>query len=139
MSSTTATLKRSGETLIPQAYAPETTTYEAVTARQIGSSCEFGFQVLVRGWTPFAREIITVTSSGQSLNSTTYGNALLAHVEVSGGRVHFRLNGTAASTSLDHRLEDGDLLVLESSGEIFNFRTVLGSSVSSSLIVHYST
>lgn len=141
MGSTSAALVTNNNAqAVPQAYVPSTDLYKAIAARQVGSS-EYAIEVIPRGLTPSAFEAITVTTSGQSLNSTTYGSAIYAALEVQTAPINYRVDGVAASTAAtgNHRADDTDFILLESSGEIANFRMVLSSTVTAVLVVTYST
>lgn len=138
MGSTSAALLKSGVQLIPQAYSPGDDAYKPIAARQLGSS-DYALEVIPRGLTPFAFESITATTTVKTLNSTTYASAIAASVEVQSASIRYRVDGTSPSTSVGHLAGDGDYIILESSGEIANFRMVLGSTTTATVAVTYST
>lgn len=141
MGSTSANLATNNAAqVLPQAYVPSTDLYKPIAARQVGSS-EWAIEVVPRGLTPMAFEAITVTTSGQSLTAATYGSAIYAALEVQSAGINYRVDGAAASTAAtgNHRANDSDFILLESSGEIANFRMVLSSTTTAVVVVTYST
>lgn len=140
MGSTSATLLKNNGQLIPQGYDPSTDLYKPIGVRMLGSS-EYALMFQDRGYTPSAFEAITVTTSGQSLSSGTYGTAVSAFALVQTAPINFKTNSSAASTAAtgNFTADDGDWIELESAGEIAGFRLVMSSTVTPTLVVGYST
>lgn len=78
----------------------------------------------------FAYESITVSSTAVSLTSATYkpGGATplvkRAIITVEDGTIRFRTDGTAPTASEGHRAKEDDIIILDSSDDIVNFKAI---------------
>lgn len=139
MSSTSASLKTTSTgQLIPQAYDLVGDAYQAATARQLGSS-EYGLQVLQRHLSASTYETVSVTTTVVGLSSGSYNSKLLGLIQVATTSIRFLYDGSNPTTAVGHVADDGDIIVLESSAELANFRAILTGSSTATLTVTYST
>ncbi len=89
----------------------------------------------------YAYESVTVSHASKNLTVATYSYAHKALISCETNAIRFTLDGTNIPTSagVGHRLEVGQILNLNNTNELRNFRAVRASAVDAVLKVTYFT
>ena len=82
-------------------------------------------------------EAITVADAAIGLTAATLKLSLTAEITVENGPIRFRTDGTAASATVGHLLQDGDVLYLDNPSELTNLSMFRDGAISGDISVSY--
>lgn len=82
-------------------------------------------------------ETVTVAGTAIGLTTATSAHARNAMLTVESASIRFRVDGGAPTASVGHLAGKGDVIILESAGEIAAFRAIRTNGTSASLSVSY--
>ena len=92
----------------------------------------------MQGHTPIGKQTgLTVAGTAVSLTVPTGAKPRAATVQVFEASVRFWLDGSVPTATTGHRADIGDLIQLESSAEVVNFKVIRETSTSASVEVTY--
>ena len=84
-------------------------------------------------------EAITVTNAAIGLTKASYETGVTAEITVENGPIRFRTDGTAASATVGHLLNDGDILYLDNISEMLALSMFRDAATDGDLSVSYFT
>lgn len=96
-----------------------------------------GIQDTDVGIIAFAYESVTVAAAAIGLTSATYANAIYVEMTLETAQIRIRLDGTNPTASEGHIVERGDVITLEGTAQISQFRAYRTGAVSGVLKVTY--
>lgn len=82
---------------------------------------------------------IDATVGGITLTSAKYGTSTKALIQVETASIRYRTNGSAPTTTLGTLLNAGDILTLDSAGDIANFKAIRTGATSAVINCTYSS
>jgi hypothetical protein len=89
----------------------------------------------------YAFETITVAATATTFTTTTWRVSPDSHtravVTATGGVMRYRYDGTAPTSTVGHLLSHGDMLIVEGSVNMANFKVIRAGSTSGSLSATY--
>jgi len=91
----------------------------------------------------YAFETVTVADSSTALTAATYSPTLQdksrirAFCTITGGQIRYRYDGTAPTSTVGHLASFGDVIYLEGTVNVENFRAIRTGDISATLSVTY--
>ena len=90
----------------------------------------------------FASEVVTVAATATTLTSATYAPstgqmATMAFITVEGGPIRWFASGSTPTASSGHMARNGDMLLIQSTQDVVNFKAILATAVACNLRVSY--
>ena len=82
-------------------------------------------------------EAITVTSAAIGLTTANYQAAVAAEISVENGPIRYRTDGTAASATVGHLLNAGDVLYIDNPSELSGLSMFRDGAINGDISVSY--
>lgn len=84
-------------------------------------------------------EAITVSNAAIGLTTADYQAAVAAEITVENGPIRFRTDGTAATATVGHLLNDGDVLYIDNPSELSALSMFRDGATDGDISVSYFT